>query len=58
MKKIISFLSKENFYMFDWSFNKEETKKYGLIYNISKVATLSNKIWFYINNKKTENKNQ
>ena len=58
MKKIISFLSKENFYMFAWCFNKEETKKYGLINNISKVATISNKVWFYINNKKTENKNQ
>ena len=57
MKKIISFLSKENFYMFAWCFNKEETKKYGLMNNISKVATISNKVWFYINNKKAENKN-
>ena len=57
MRKIISFLSKDNFYMFCWSFNKEETKKYGLINNIVKVATISNKIWFYINIKKNENNN-
>ena len=56
MKKIISFLSKDNFYMFAWSFNKEETKKFGLINNIVKVANLSDKVWFYINIKKVENK--
>ena len=55
MKKIISFLLKENFCMFAWSYNKEETKKFGLINNIIKVATLSNKIWFYIKNNKKEN---
>ena len=58
MKKIVSFLRKENFYMFGWCYNKEETKKYGLVNNIIKVANLSNKIWFYINNKKTENEKQ
>ena len=52
-KKIISFLNKENFYMFAWEYNKEQTKKYGIINNIMKVANLSNKIWFYINTKKT-----
>ena len=56
MKKIISFLLKENFCMFAWSYNKEETKKFKLINNIIKVATLSNKIWFYIKNNKKENK--
>ena len=58
MRKIISFLNKDNFYMFCWSYNKEETKKFGLINNIVKVATISNKIWFYINIKKNENNNQ
>lgn len=58
MKKIVAFLSKENFHMFAWCYNKEETRKFGLVNNITKVANLSNKIWFYINNKKTENKNQ
>ena len=53
MKKIISFLNKEKFYMFAWSFNKELTKKYGIINNIIKVANLSNKVWFYINSKKS-----
>ena len=52
MKKIISFLNKENFYMFAWMYNKEQTKKFGIINNIMKVANLSNKIWFYINAKK------
>ena len=52
MKKIISFLNKENFYMFAWHYNKEQTKKFGIINNIMKVANLSNKIWFYINTKK------
>ena len=52
MKKIISFLNKENFYMFAWMYNKEQTKKFGIINNIMKVANLSNKIWFYINTKK------
>ena len=52
-KKIISFLNKENFYMFAWEYNKEQTKKFGIINNIMKVANLSNKIWFYINTKKT-----
>ena len=58
MKKIVAFLSKENFHMFAWYYDKEETRKFGLVNNITKVANLSNKIWFYINNKKTENKNQ
>jgi hypothetical protein len=49
-KKIITFLSKDNYKMFAWNYNKEETKKFGLIKNIIKVANLSNKIWFYINN--------
>ena len=53
MKKIISFLNKENFYMFAWTYNKEQTKKFGIINNIMKVANLSNKIWFYINTKKS-----
>ena len=53
MKKIISFLNKEKFYMFAWSFNKDLTKKYGIINNIIKVANLSNKVWFYINSKKS-----
>ena len=53
MKKIISFLNKENFYMFAWMYNKEQTKKFGIINNIMKVANLSNKIWFYINTKKS-----
>jgi hypothetical protein len=52
-KKIISFLNKENFYMFAWSYNKEQTKKFGIINNIIKVANLSNKVWFYINSKKS-----
>ena len=52
MKKIISFLNKENFYMFAWMYNKEQTKKFGIINKIMKVANLSNKIWFYINTKK------
>ena len=52
-KKIISFLNKDNFYMFAWEYNKEQTKKFGIINNIMKVANLSNKIWFYINTKKT-----
>ena len=52
LKKIVSFLNKENFYMFAWSFNKEQTKKLGIINNIMKVANLSDKIWFYINTKK------
>jgi hypothetical protein len=50
LKKIVAFLSKENYKMFAWNYNKEETKKFGLIKNIIKVANLSNKIWFYINN--------
>ena len=53
MKKIISFLNKENFYMFAWMYNKDQTKKFGIINNIMKVANLSNKIWFYINTKKS-----
>lgn len=56
MKKIVSFLSKENFYMFAWYYNKEETKKFGLTNNIVKVANLSDKVWFYINIKKAEDK--
>lgn len=52
LKKIVSFLNKENFYMFAWSFNKEQTKKLGIINNIMKVANLSDKVWFYINTKK------
>ena len=52
-KKILSFLNKENFYMFAWQYNKEQTKKFGIINNIMKVANLSNKIWFYINTKKS-----
>ena len=52
-KKIISFLNKENFYMFAWQYNKEQTKKFGIINNIMKVANLSNKVWFYINSKKS-----
>ena len=52
MKKIISFINKENFYMFAWSYNKEQTKKFGIINNIMKVANMSNKIWFYINTRK------
>ena len=43
-KKIISFLNKENFYMFVLVYNKEQTKKFGIINNIMKVANLSNKI--------------
>ena len=58
MKKIISFLSKEKYFMFAWSYNKEETKKYGLINNVIKVANLSNKVWFYINSKKCQNNSQ
>lgn len=54
-KKIITFLSKENYKMFAWNYNKEETKKFGLIKNIIKVANLSNKIWFYINNSNETN---
>ena len=54
LKKIISFLNKENFYMFAWSYNKEQTKKFGIINNIMKVANLSNKIWFYINSQKAK----
>ena len=53
LKKIISFLNKENFYMFAWMYNKDQTKKFGIINNIMKVANLSNKIWFYINTKKS-----
>ena len=56
-KKIITFLSKDNYKMFAWNYNKEETKKFGLIKNIIKVANLSNKIWFYINNNNIENSN-
>ena len=52
-KKIISFLNKENFYIIAWKYNKEQTKKFGIINNIMKVYNLSNKIWFYINTKKT-----
>jgi len=52
-KKILSFLNKENFYMFAWPYNKEQTKKFGIINNIMKVANLSNKVWFYINTKKS-----
>ena len=55
LKKIIAFLSKENYKMFAWNYNKEETKKFGLIKNIIKVANLSNKIWFYINNNNENN---
>ena len=44
LKNIISFLNKENFYMFIWEYNKEQTKKFGIINNIMKVANLSNKI--------------
>jgi len=55
LKKIITFLSKENYKMFAWNYNKEETKKFGLIKNIIKVANLSNKIWFYINNNNENN---
>ena len=55
MKKIISFLTKENYYMFAWFYNKEETRKFGLINNLIKVANLSNKVWFYINTKNIEN---
>jgi len=40
--------------MFDWEYNKEQTKKFGIINNIMKVVNLSNKIWFYINTKKTD----
>lgn len=43
--------------MFAWNYNKEETKKFGLFKNIIKVANLSNKIWFYINNNNIENSN-
>ena len=57
LKKIITFLSKENYKMFAWNYNKEETKKFGLFKNIIKVANLSNKIWFYINNNNIENSN-
>jgi len=52
-KNIISFLKKENFYMFALEYNKEQAKKFGIINNIMIVANLSNKIWFYINTKKT-----
>lgn len=55
MKKIVSFLTKENYCMFAWSYNKEETKKLGLINNIIKVANLSDKVWFYINIKNSDN---
>ena len=55
MKKIISFLSKENYHMFAWLYNKEETRKFGLNNNLIKVANLSNKVWFYINIKNIEN---
>ena len=55
LKKIIAFLSKENYKMFAWNYNKEETKKFGLFKNIIKVANLSNKIWFYINNNENNN---
>ena len=55
LKKIVAFLSKENYKMFAWNYNKEETKKFGLIKNIIKVANLSNKIWFYINNNNENN---
>ena len=55
LKMIIAFLSKENYKMFAWIYNKEETKKFGLIKNIIKVASLSNKIWFYINNNNENN---
>ena len=58
IKKIISFLSKEKYFMFAWCYNKEETKKYGLINNVIKVANLSDKVWFYINRKNCENNNQ
>ena len=57
-KKIISFLNKENFYMFAWQYNKEQTKKFGIINNIMKVANLSNKVWFYINSKKSNDDTQ
>ena len=40
--------------MFAWSYNKEQTKKFGIINNIMKVANLSNKIWFYINSQKAK----
>ena len=53
-KKILSFLNKENFYMFAWPYNKEQTKKFGITNNVMKIANLSNKIWFYINSKKIE----
>ena len=43
--------------MFAWSYNKEETKKFGLVNNIIKVANLSDKVWFYINNKNCEKYN-
>ena len=39
--------------MFVLVYNKEQTKKFGIINNIMIVANLSNKIWFYINTKKT-----
>ena len=39
--------------MFVLVYNKEQTKKFGIINNIMKVDNLSNKIWFYINTKKT-----
>ena len=55
LRKIISFLSKESFVMFAWGFNKEETKKFGLINHLLKVANFSDKVWFYINLKKCNN---
>ena len=58
LKKIISFLNKENFYMFAWPYNKEQTKKFGVINNIIKVANLSNKIWFYINSQKAKDESE
>ena len=58
IKKIVSFLNKEKFYMFAWSYNKDITKKYGIINNIMKVANLSNKVWFYINLKLNNDNNQ
>ena len=39
--------------MFVLVYNKEQTKKFGIVNNIMEEANLSNKIWFYINTKKT-----
>ena len=44
--------------MFAWQYNKEQTKKFGIINNIMKVANLSNKVWFYINSKKSNDDTQ